>query len=186
VVCTIQTFPFALKAVRELAATQGKRFAVIADEAHSSQTAKPPPSCRPCCPPKNCKNSATVGKSARKTFWSLRWPHGLTMRHYVRSVDGDAEDQDDGVVRHSTDPSRPASKDNLPAPFHVYSMRQAIEEKFILDVLQNYTPTSWRSNWLRQLSGMALATGRRSPRHRRLAPCRSPRSPNAKSNAARP
>jgi type I restriction enzyme R subunit len=38
VVCTIQTFPFALQAVRELAATQNKRFAVIADEAHSSQT----------------------------------------------------------------------------------------------------------------------------------------------------
>ena len=38
VVCTIQTFPFALKAVQELAATQNKRFAVIADEAHSSQT----------------------------------------------------------------------------------------------------------------------------------------------------
>ena len=37
------------------------------------------------------------------------------------------------------DPSRPAAADNLPAPFHVYSMRQAIEEKFILDVLQNYT-----------------------------------------------
>ena len=38
VVCTIQTFPFALEVVRKLAATQGKRFAVIADEAHSSQT----------------------------------------------------------------------------------------------------------------------------------------------------
>ncbi|MDP1705008.1 MAG: type I restriction endonuclease, partial [Sulfurimicrobium sp.] len=38
VVCTIQTFPFALKAVQDLAAAQGKRFAVIADEAHSSQT----------------------------------------------------------------------------------------------------------------------------------------------------
>ncbi|TIQ75220.1 MAG: type I restriction endonuclease subunit R, partial [Mesorhizobium sp.] len=38
VVCTIQTFPFALKAVQDLAASQGKRFAVIADEAHSSQT----------------------------------------------------------------------------------------------------------------------------------------------------
>jgi type I restriction enzyme R subunit len=37
------------------------------------------------------------------------------------------------------DPSRPAGPDNLPTPFHVYSMRQAIEEKFILDVLQNYT-----------------------------------------------
>ncbi|MBF0612644.1 MAG: type I restriction endonuclease subunit R, partial [Magnetococcales bacterium] len=38
VVCTIQTFPFALAMVQELAATKGKRFAVIADEAHSSQT----------------------------------------------------------------------------------------------------------------------------------------------------
>ena len=37
VVCTIQTFPFALKAVRDLSASNGKRFAVIADEAHSSQ-----------------------------------------------------------------------------------------------------------------------------------------------------
>jgi type I restriction enzyme R subunit len=34
----------------------------------------------------------------------------------------------------------PVGDDNLPAPFHVYSMRQAIEEGFILDVLQNYTP----------------------------------------------
>jgi type I restriction enzyme R subunit len=38
------------------------------------------------------------------------------------------------------DPSRKPAGDNVPAPFHVYSMRQAIEEKFILDVLRNYTP----------------------------------------------
>src|SRR5690606_28473241 len=38
IVCTIQTFPKALQAVQDLAATEGKRFAVIADEAHSSQT----------------------------------------------------------------------------------------------------------------------------------------------------
>ena len=36
-------------------------------------------------------------------------------------------------------PNEPAGPGNLPAPFHVYSMRQAIEEGFILDVLQNYT-----------------------------------------------
>jgi type I restriction enzyme R subunit len=36
------------------------------------------------------------------------------------------------------DPSRKPAPDNVPAPFHVYSMRQAIEEKFILDVLRNY------------------------------------------------
>ena len=37
------------------------------------------------------------------------------------------------------DPSRKPGPDNVPGPFHVYSMRQAIEEKFILDVLKNYT-----------------------------------------------
>lgn len=42
-----------------------------------------------------------------------------------------------GTRPDSTQPAGPA---NLPRAFHVYSMRQAIEEKFILDVLQNYTP----------------------------------------------
>ena len=37
-------------------------------------------------------------------------------------------------------PALPASAGNLPAPFHIYSMRQEIEEGFILDVLKNYTP----------------------------------------------
>ena len=37
------------------------------------------------------------------------------------------------------DPSRKPAPDNIPGPFHVYSMRQAIEEGFILDVLRNYT-----------------------------------------------
>ena len=40
------------------------------------------------------------------------------------------------------DPDAPAGEGNLPQPFHVYSMRQAIEEGFILDVLQNYTSYS--------------------------------------------
>jgi len=40
------------------------------------------------------------------------------------------------------DPSRKPAPDNVPVPFHVYSMRQAIEEGFILDVLQNYTSYS--------------------------------------------
>ena len=37
------------------------------------------------------------------------------------------------------DPAKPASSKNVPAPFHVYSMRQANEEGFILDVLKHYT-----------------------------------------------
>ena len=39
-------------------------------------------------------------------------------------------------------PDLPAGPDNLPVPFHVYGMRQAIEEEFILDVLKNYTSYS--------------------------------------------
>ena len=39
-------------------------------------------------------------------------------------------------------PDRAQGRDNMPDPFHVYSMRQAIEEGFILDVLKNYTPYS--------------------------------------------
>jgi type I restriction enzyme R subunit len=38
IVCTIQTFPAIYKKMSELASNEGKRFAVIADEAHSSQT----------------------------------------------------------------------------------------------------------------------------------------------------
>ena len=37
------------------------------------------------------------------------------------------------------DPTRKAGPDNVPMPFHVYSMRQAIEEGFIHDVLASYT-----------------------------------------------
>ena len=36
-------------------------------------------------------------------------------------------------------PEEPPSKTNKPHAFHVYSMRQAIEEGYILDVLKNYT-----------------------------------------------
>ncbi len=35
---------------------------------------------------------------------------------------------------------QPASDDNLPESFHLYPQRQAIEEGFILDVLQGYVP----------------------------------------------
>lgn len=45
------------------------------------------------------------------------------------------------------DPSRKPAPDNVPAPFHVYSMRQAIEEKFILDVLQDYRRTASLPSW---------------------------------------
>jgi type I restriction enzyme R subunit len=42
-------------------------------------------------------------------------------------------------------PNEPPSKANKPVAFHIYSMRQAIEENYILDVLKNYT--SYKVAW---------------------------------------
>ena len=62
-------------------------------------------------------------------------------RHHLRRLHRHAQDQDDGAVRHAARTrASPPARTTCPAPFHVYSMRQAIEEEFILDVLQNYTP----------------------------------------------
>jgi len=135
VVCTIQTFPHAIQEVRRLAATQGKHFVVIADEAHSSQT----------------------GRTA------TRLKNVLSQEEQAALADGgefDIEDllaaematrarRDAGIsyVAFTATPKartlelfgRRATPEGLPGAFHVYSMRQAIEEGFILDVLRYYT-----------------------------------------------
>ena len=74
VVCTIQTFPFALKAVQELAATQGKRFAVIADEAHSLADRRGGGETESgAVARKNCRNWPTAARSAPKICWRRKW-----------------------------------------------------------------------------------------------------------------
>ncbi|OYP28454.1 type I restriction endonuclease subunit R [Rhodopirellula sp. MGV] len=139
VVCTIQTFPFALEAVRELTATEGKAFAVIADEAHSSQTGE----------------AATKLKELLSTEERQQLDDGDEISSedmLAAQMQARADDKNITYVAFTATPkpktlelfgrrpkpNQPASDDNLPQPFHVYSMRQAIEEGFILDVLQNY------------------------------------------------
>lgn len=140
VVCTIQTFPFALKAVRELAATQGKRFAVIADEAHSSQTGEAAAKLKAVLSAEELQELGDGGEVSTEDILAAQMATraddaGITFVAFTATPKTKTME----LFGTRPDPSRPASKDNLPAPFHVYSMRQAIEEKFILDVLQNYT-----------------------------------------------
>ena len=140
VVCTIQTFPYALETVRKLTATEGKRFAVIADEAHSSQTGEAA---------KKLKAVLSVEElEALEDGGEVSTEDILAAQMQARADDGDityvaftATPKNKTMELFGTrpDPTRKPAKDNIPAPFHVYSMRQAIEEKFILDVLQNYT-----------------------------------------------
>lgn len=143
VVCTIQTFPFALEAVRKLTATQGKRFAVIADEAHSSQTGEAASKLKAVLSPEELQELDDGGEVSTEDI--------LAAQMSTRASDGGitfvaftATPKNKTLELFGTrpDPTRKPAPDNVPAPFHVYSMRQAIEEKFILDVLQNYTPYS--------------------------------------------
>ena len=143
VVCTIQTFPFAIEAVRELAATQGKRFAVIADEAHSSQTGEAAAKLKAVLSVEELAELNDGGEVSTEDILAAQMAAraGKPGEGSITYVAFTATPKTKTMELFGTrpDPTKPAGPGNLPAPFHVYSMRQAIEEKFILDVLQNYT-----------------------------------------------
>jgi type I restriction enzyme R subunit len=141
IVCTIQTFPFALEAVRELAATQGKRFAVIADEAHSSQTGEAAAKLKQVLSPEDLADLDDGGEISSEDILAAQMAarardDGVTYVAFTATPKAKTLE----LFGRRPDPERAAGPDNLPAAFHVYSMRQAIEEGFILDVLKNYTP----------------------------------------------
>lgn len=133
IVCTIQTFPFALQAVQELAATDGKRFAVIADEAHSSQTGEAASKLKQLLSAEEWADLQDGGEVDTEALLAAQMEaranvKGLTYVAFTATPKGKTLELF----------GRPGP-DGLPEPFHVYSMRQAIEEGFILDVLKNYT-----------------------------------------------
>jgi type I restriction enzyme R subunit len=143
VVCTIQTFPFALDEVRRLSASQGKTFAVIADEAHSSQTGEAASKLKAALSPEELEDLKDGGEYSTEDILAAQMKArasdtGVTYVAFTATPKAKTME----LFGRRPDPNAPAGKDNLPEPFHVYSMRQAIEEGFILDVLQNYTPYS--------------------------------------------
>lgn len=141
VVCTVQTFPFAMEEVRRLSATKGKRFAVIADEAHSSQSGKAAAELKMVLTAEEqaaLEDGAEVGIEdllAAKMANRAAQDAGIS---YV-ALTATPKPKTLELFGRRPDPTRPAAKDNLPGAFHTYPMKQAIEEGFILDVLRNYT-----------------------------------------------
>ncbi|MEI8319818.1 MAG: DEAD/DEAH box helicase family protein, partial [Planctomycetia bacterium] len=140
VVCTIQTFPFALEAVREMSATKGKRFAVIADEAHSSQAGEAAAKLKAVLSPEELKELGDGGEVSMDDILASQMAtraadSGITFVAFTATPKAKTME----LFGTRPDPAKPASTKNVPVPFHVYSMRQAIEEDFILDVLKNYT-----------------------------------------------
>ncbi|WP_395245531.1 type I restriction endonuclease subunit R [Agromyces sp. MMS24-K17] len=147
VIVTIQSFEALIKAIQTLPALQGRRFAVIADEAHSSQTGSTAGALTKVLSP---QEQAAVAEGAPiDSDAYLQWamevtakapnisyfaftatPKAKTLELFGRVPDGAS-----GVVSPEASDSA-----GLPEPFDLYSMQQAIEEGFILDVLANYTP----------------------------------------------
>lgn len=146
IVTTLQKFSFITEKVQGLAA---KCFALIVDEAHSSQTG---------AAAKNAKKALTSGaKKPPLTVTLAGDEHTITPDVAIDPEEVTAEDVINEVMASRARPTnvsyfaftatpkpktlelfgRPG-KDGVPEPFHVYSMRQAIEEGFIMDVLKNY------------------------------------------------
>ena len=136
IITTLQKFPVIYKEVN----AANKRFAIIVDEAHSSQT----------------------GDAARKLKRALADTEEI-LKEYAEMEEEDENNRKDDEDRLLEEiaaqgmhknlsffafTATPKGKtlqmfgtkdnDGVYRPFHIYSMRQAIEEHFILDVLQNY------------------------------------------------
>ena len=137
IICTLQTFPYAQKAILGEQSLRNRRFAIIIDEAHSSTGGSTADDLR----------YALTGQSEAE-WEKLSNEERLSVWQSSRSRPGNASYfAFTATPKHSTlslfgrpqDPLLPVSKDNPPRPFDLYTMQQAIDEGFILDVLKNYT-----------------------------------------------
>lgn len=130
IISTIQKFPEILAEIGD--AHRGRRFAIIIDEAHSSQGGKTAAALSAAlADPEDTVNDALERRiAARKLLSNASYfaftatPKNKTLELFGEPLPPDA----DGKVKHR--------------PFHGYTMKQAIQEGFILDVLANYTPVT--------------------------------------------
>jgi type I restriction enzyme R subunit len=137
VITTLQKFPFV---VDRLAALPGRRYAVLVDEAHSSQTGEAAKEMKAALGGELVPGTdedtevdsqdlltAAVEASAR----ARGRQHNLSLFAFTATPKGK-------TLELFGDPVTDGGERRF-RPFHLYSMRQAIEEGFILDVLANYT-----------------------------------------------
>jgi type I restriction enzyme, R subunit len=142
IVSTLQKFPVIAEGMGEL---PGKRFAVIVDEAHSSQSGE---STKPL---KAVLSAADLGEAEREDAAAEPGEDEVDNLALAEAVKrGRAPNL--SLFAFTATPKEKTlelfgrqREDGKFAPFHLYSMRQAIEEGFILDVLANYT--TYKAYW---------------------------------------
>ena len=140
IIVTIQTFPHVLKAIENTVSLKERNYAIIADEAHSSQTGSTARQLKEVL----MKDSGGASDSdeelsaddvLNEIIASRRASPNLSYFAFTATPKAKTLE----LFGRVPNPEEPPSKTNKPESFHVYSMRQAIEENFILDVLKNYT-----------------------------------------------
>lgn len=133
IVVTIQTFPFAMQAIRENKGLKGKKFAVIADEAHSSQSGQVAGKLKAVLTAEELKE---IGEGKEIDVEAVLAAEA-TERAASQNISYFAFTATPKAKTLELFGREPAPGEN-PVPFHVYTMKQAIEEGYILDVLTGY------------------------------------------------
>lgn len=138
IIVTIQTFPFVLRAIENSVSLKERRYAIIADEAHSSQSGSTARQLKEVLMIEggdDDEKELTADDLIAAAVASRRANSNLSFLAFTATPKTKTLE----LFGRLPDPQSAPSKQNKPAAFHVYSMRQAIEEGFILDVLRNYT-----------------------------------------------
>ncbi len=142
VISTLQKFPFVIEKIAEMEKSQGERksrnYAVIIDEAHSSQGGEASRKMKEVLSAKSLEeamledvdfeNDDSPEDEIRKTMMSRGKQKNLSFFAFTATPKA-----------KTLEVFGEAGVNGKPEPFDLYSMRQAIEEGFILDVLKGYT-----------------------------------------------
>jgi type I restriction enzyme R subunit len=138
IIVTIQTFPFVLKAIENSVSLKQRNYAIIADEAHSSQTGATARQLKEVLmldSKEDGEEELSPDDMLDAIVASRRGSNNLSYLAFTATP----KDKTLQLFGRCPNPALPPSSTNKPQAWHVYSMRQAIEEGFILDVLKNYT-----------------------------------------------
>jgi type I restriction enzyme R subunit len=132
IITTVQKFPWVLDEIGDQ--HRDRRFAIVIDEAHSSQGGKTSAAVsealsREGSQPEDETTEDKINRlvEAKKLLTNASYfAFTATPKNKTLETFGDRLPQPDGTAKHR--------------PFHSYTMKQAIQEGFILDVLRHYTP----------------------------------------------
>lgn len=129
IISTVQKFPYILDEIGD--EHRGRSFAIIIDEAHSSQGGKTSGALNASLndPEDEINDVLEKRMAARKMLTNASYfAFTATPKNKTLEMFGEPYPGEEGKVKHR--------------PFHGYTMKQAIQERFILDVLKSYTPVS--------------------------------------------